>query len=81
MTKIQLALDVASTAEAVRLADATKDSIDIIEAGTVLVLNDGLKAVWELREQFHTTPWSPTSASAEPAPSSRPWRSTPEHRS
>lgn len=52
MTRLQLALDVGSTAEASRIAKAAIDSIDIIEAGTVLVLNDGLKAVRELREQF-----------------------------
>lgn len=56
MTKLQLALDVASTSEAIQIAAASIDSIDIVEAGTVLVLNDGLGAVRELRKAFPDHP-------------------------
>ena len=38
MTRIQLALDSPSTADAIRVAEATIDSIDVVEAGTVLIL-------------------------------------------
>ena len=56
MTKIQLALDTASTAEALRVATAAAASVDVIEAGTVLVLSDGLGAVRALRSQFPDRP-------------------------
>ena len=56
MTKLQLALDTASTAEDLRVAQAAGSSVDIIEAGTVLVLNDGLGAVRELRKRFPDHP-------------------------
>ncbi len=56
MTKLQLALDVASTSEAIRIAAASIGSVDIVEAGTVLVLNEGLGAVRELRKAFPNHP-------------------------
>lgn len=56
MTRIQLALDSPSTADAIRVAEATIDSIDVVEAGTVLILNDGLGAVRELRARFPDHP-------------------------
>lgn len=49
-TGLQLALDLEDTARAVALAEATADSVDIVEAGTVLVLAQGLGAVRSLRQ-------------------------------
>jgi len=48
--KLQLALDVLETADAVRIARASADSIDIVEAGTILCLSEGMHAVRALRE-------------------------------
>lgn len=56
MTRIQLALDTGSTSQAVRVATAAVDNVDIIEAGTILILNDGLGAVSELRRVFPKKP-------------------------
>ncbi len=55
-TSLQLALDLEDTARAVTLAQATADSIDIVEAGTVLVLAQGLSAVRSLREAVPDRP-------------------------
>jgi 3-dehydro-L-gulonate-6-phosphate decarboxylase len=53
---IQLALDTRDTATAVAAAHAVRDVVDVIEAGTVLVLNDGLGAVRVLRAAFPDHP-------------------------
>lgn len=47
---LQLALDHSSRRRTAR-RDAVKDSVDIVEAGTILCLNEGLGAVKALREQ------------------------------
>lgn len=54
--EIQLALDTGSTVEALTAARAAGDAVDIIEAGTVLCLNDGLHAVRALRAEFPAAP-------------------------
>lgn len=56
MTRLQLALDTNSTTEALHVAEAAIESIDIVEAGTVLILNDGLGSVRELRKRFPDHP-------------------------
>ena len=48
---LQLALDHSSLEAAQRDVTQLKDSVDIVEAGTILCLNEGLGAVKALREQ------------------------------
>lgn len=48
---LQLALDHSSLEAAQRDVTLLKDSVDIVEAGTILCLNEGLGAVRALREQ------------------------------
>lgn len=48
---LQLALDHSSLEAAQRDVTQLKDSVDIVEAGTTLCLNEGLGAVKALREQ------------------------------
>lgn len=48
---LQLALDHSSLETAQRDVTLLKDSVDIVEAGTILCLNEGLGAVKALREQ------------------------------
>lgn len=48
---LQLALDHSSLEAAQRDVTQLKDSVDIVEAGTILCLNEGLDAVKALREQ------------------------------
>ena len=48
---LQLALDHSSLEDAQRDVMLLKDSVDIVEAGTILCLNEGLGAVKALREQ------------------------------
>lgn len=48
---LQLALDHSSLEAAQRDVMLLKDSVDIVEAGTILCLNEGLGAVKALREQ------------------------------
>lgn len=48
---LQLALDHSSLEAAQRDVTLLKDSVDIVEAGTILCLNEGLSAVKALREQ------------------------------
>ncbi len=52
MIKLQLALDVLTTDEAMKLAEATKDSIDIIEIGTPLIKHEGIGLVKKIRKAF-----------------------------
>ncbi|MBX9244149.1 orotidine 5'-phosphate decarboxylase [Actinotalea ferrariae] len=56
MPAIQLALDTRDTQTAVAAAHATRDVVDVIEAGTVLVLHEGLGAVRVLRAAFPDHP-------------------------
>lgn len=51
-TQIQLALDTPDSAAAIAAATACLEHIDVIEAGTVLCLAEGLGAVRRLREAF-----------------------------
>lgn len=50
--QIQLALDTLTTAEALAAVTAAAESVDVIEAGTVLCLSEGLHAVRALRAEF-----------------------------
>lgn len=50
--KLQLALDVLSLKKALSIAEKTKKYIDIIEAGTPLIKQEGLKSVEKLKKQF-----------------------------
>jgi 3-hexulose-6-phosphate synthase len=52
--KLQLALDCESLAAAVAIVEATAGMVDIVEAGTPLVLREGASAVWMLKKQFPT---------------------------
>ena len=52
MIKLQLALDVLTTKEALKLADATKESIDIIEIGTPLLKHEGVTLITKMKKSF-----------------------------
>ncbi len=52
MVKLQLALDLLDLKEALRIARLTKKWVDIVEAGTPLIKQNGLKAVERLRKRF-----------------------------
>lgn len=49
---LQLALDVSSTAKALEIAGAVHPHFDIAEIGTPLVIEEGLKALEELKRRF-----------------------------
>ncbi|MEW6419245.1 MAG: 3-hexulose-6-phosphate synthase [Nitrospirota bacterium] len=53
MVLLQLALDFLSINEALRAATATRDYIDIIEAGTPLIKSEGIRVVETLKKNFH----------------------------
>ncbi|USS88615.1 3-hexulose-6-phosphate synthase [Fructilactobacillus hinvesii] len=50
--KIQLAIDLEDVDGAIKLIDKTKDSIDIFEYGTPLVINFGLEGLAKIRKKF-----------------------------
>lgn len=50
--KLQLALDMLTTEDALRVATLAKDHVDIIEIGTPLIKHEGLKVLHALREAF-----------------------------
>lgn len=50
--KIQLALDVKSLDEVIEVCDKVKDYVEIIEAGTLLCLSEGIASVKMLKERF-----------------------------
>ncbi|WP_429970272.1 3-hexulose-6-phosphate synthase [Fructilactobacillus sp. Tb1] len=50
--KIQLAIDLEDVDGAIKLIEKTKDSIDIFEYGTPLVINFGLEGLAKIRKQF-----------------------------
>ena len=50
--KIQLAIDLEDVDGAIKLIKKTKDSIDIFEYGTPLVINFGLEGLAKIRKQF-----------------------------
>jgi len=50
--KLQLALDMLSTEEALKLVKETAEHIDIIEIGTPLIKHEGVKLIRVMREKF-----------------------------
>jgi len=50
--KLQLALDFPSLAEALALLDRVADLVDIVEAGTPLILKEGIRAVAEIKKRY-----------------------------
>jgi 3-hexulose-6-phosphate synthase len=50
--KLQLALDLVNIPEAIELVAEVQDFVDVIEIGTPVVINEGLKAVKEVKEAF-----------------------------
>ncbi|GAA3181518.1 orotidine 5'-phosphate decarboxylase / HUMPS family protein [Fructilactobacillus sanfranciscensis] len=50
--KIQLAIDLEDVDGAIKLIEKTKDSIDIFEYDTPLVINFGLEGLAKIRKQF-----------------------------
>jgi 3-hexulose-6-phosphate synthase/6-phospho-3-hexuloisomerase len=57
MTQTQISLDVTTLAEAIPMAEAAvRAGVDWLEAGTPLILGEGVHAVRALRERFPGTP-------------------------
>ena len=52
MAKLQVAIDLLTTADAIALAEKVAPYIDIIELGTPLIKAEGLRAVTALKEAF-----------------------------
>ena len=50
--RLQLALDLLDLDQALQAARAAAESVDVIEAGTLLCLSEGMRAVRTLREAF-----------------------------
>lgn len=50
--KLQLALDMLSTQQALEVAEAAGDSVDIIEIGTPLIKHEGINVLKEIRSKF-----------------------------
>ncbi|RFU65318.1 3-hexulose-6-phosphate synthase [Peribacillus glennii] len=50
--ELQLALDLVNIPEAKQLVKEVEDHIDIVEIGTPVVINEGLRAVKEIKEAF-----------------------------
>jgi 3-hexulose-6-phosphate synthase len=50
--KLQLALDLVNIPEAKEVVKEVQDFIDIVEIGTPIVINEGLRAVKEIKEAF-----------------------------
>ncbi len=50
--KLQLALDMLSTDQAIQVAEAAGDSVDIIEIGTPLIKHEGISVLKKLRSRF-----------------------------
>ncbi|WP_409305839.1 3-hexulose-6-phosphate synthase [Peribacillus sp. SCS-155] len=50
--ELQLALDLVNIPEAIELVKEVEDHIDIVEIGTPVVINEGLRAVKEVKEAF-----------------------------
>ncbi|PGX79236.1 3-hexulose-6-phosphate synthase [Priestia megaterium] len=50
--ELQLALDLVNISEAKEVVQEVKEYIDIVEIGTPVVINEGLKAVKEIKEAF-----------------------------
>ncbi len=69
---LQLALDHTSLEAAQRDVALLQDHVDIVEAGTILCLTEGLSAVKALRAQCPEKSSSPTGKWPMPV---KPWRS------
>src|SRR3954469_17418496 len=50
--ELQLALDLVNIEEAKKLVKEVEDYVDIVEIGTPVVINEGLRAVKEMKEAF-----------------------------
>ncbi|MBM7694503.1 3-hexulose-6-phosphate synthase [Peribacillus deserti] len=50
--QLQLALDLVNIPEAISLIKEVEEHIDVVEIGTPVVINEGLKAVKEVKEAF-----------------------------
>lgn len=50
--ELQLALDLVDIPEGIRLVKEVEDHIDIVEIGTPVVINEGLRAVKEMKQAF-----------------------------
>lgn len=50
--ELQLALDLVTISEAKEIVKEVADQVDIVEIGTPVVINEGLRAVKELKEAF-----------------------------
>jgi len=50
--KLQLALDLVNIPEAIELVKEVQEHIDVVEIGTPVVINEGLRAVKEMKEAF-----------------------------
>jgi 3-hexulose-6-phosphate synthase len=50
--KLQLALDLVNIEEAKKVVSEVQEHIDIVEIGTPVVINEGLRAVKEIKEAF-----------------------------
>ncbi|TFE00572.1 3-hexulose-6-phosphate synthase [Jeotgalibacillus salarius] len=50
--KLQLALDLVNIPEAIELVKEVEDHVDVVEIGTPVVINEGLKAVKEMKAAF-----------------------------
>jgi len=50
--KLQLALDIITIPEAKKLLKEIEEHIDIVEIGTPFIINEGLKAVREIKKEF-----------------------------
>ncbi|MGD6842836.1 3-hexulose-6-phosphate synthase [Bacillus infantis] len=50
--ELQLALDLVNIPEAIELVKEVEEHIDVVEIGTPVVINEGLKAVKEVKEAF-----------------------------
>ena len=60
MTKLQMAVDPLSMAEALKLAERVQDVVDILEVGTPMIVRDGLHPVTAIRNSWNVrTPARP----------------------
>lgn len=50
--ELQLALDLVNIPEGIALVKEVEDYIDIVEIGTPVVINEGLRAVKEMKQAF-----------------------------
>ncbi|MDN4072197.1 3-hexulose-6-phosphate synthase [Fictibacillus terranigra] len=50
--ELQLAIDLVNTEEAIKLVKEVEEHIDIVEIGTPVVINEGLRAVKEMKKAF-----------------------------